>query len=694
MRLRSYIAGPIFLVLIILMMVLPMSPWLLDMLLAVNFAFAILVLLGTLLLKDSLEFSVFPSLLLVATLFRLALNVSSTRLILLDGFAGKVIDTFGGFVIGSSVIVGLVVFLILVVIQFVVITNGAGRVAEVAARFTLDAMPGKQMAIDADLSAGLIDERQARQERKRIGKEADFYGAMDGASKFVKGDAIASIIIVTINLIGGLAIGVGTRGLGVGEAADAYARLSVGDGLVSQIPALLISMATGLLVTRVGSDEDMGEELRLQVFGNKRALQLGGVIVAAMGLLPGLPPLPFMVLGGTLLLVSTRRPDSEAVAETTADGLPAHPLAIPPAEQAELTIDPNAPEALIAGMQVEPLELHLAYDILDLIDVGRGGDLLERIKSLRRQIANDLGFVMPAVRTRDDVSMPGWSYRLMMRGVEVGRGEAPPGHVLAIPLGPNDALAGLGRETVEPVFGLTAYWVSDENRAAAEAAGATVVDRPSAVITHLAEVVREHAASLLSRQDVQLLVEGLHEEQPLLANEIGTDALPIYTLQSVLRGLLEERVPIRDLETIVDAVVSVPSEIRTKAAMVNAARVALSSTIASRIAPEGMINALTLEPNLERVFHESLREAEGTVHLVLNPAQTETLKADLIEASRQAGSLEHPLALLCAQTLRQPLQRTLAMFGLEIPTLAYSELPKHVTIVPIGVIGHESAIAH
>ncbi|HDH03075.1 MAG TPA: flagellar type III secretion system protein FlhA, partial [Actinobacteria bacterium] len=597
MKRWSYIGGPLFLVLIVTMMVLPVSPLLLDLLLAANFAFAILVLLGTLLLKDSLEFSVFPSLLLVATLSRLALNVSSTRLILLDGYAGKVIETFGSFVIGSSVVVGLVVFLILVVIQFVVITNGAGRVAEVAARFTLDAMPGKQMAIDADLSAGLIDERQARELRKRISKEADFYGAMDGASKFVKGDAIAGIIITTINLLGGLAIGIGSRGLSLAEAGDTYSRLSVGDGLVGQIPALLISMATGLLVTRVGSDDDMGSEIGKQVFGNPRALRLAAVVISAMGLLPGLPIVPFFSLGIILAVIAANRSSQDDVEGQET---------ISPEEEAELTIDPNAPEALIAQMHVEPLELHLAYDILDLIDAGRGGDLLDRIKALRRQIASDLGMVMPPVRTRDDVSLPAWSYRIMLRGVEVGRGEAPPKHVMAIPTNPAESLSALGRETTEPVFGLTAYWIPVENRVAAEAAGATVVDRTSAVITHLAETVRSHAGSLLSRQDVQLLVEGLHEEQPLLANEVGGETLPTHILHSVLRGLLAERVPIRDLETIVESISSLPQDNRQPTAMINAARAALAPTIAARIAPMGILNAVTLEPNLERSFHELL----------------------------------------------------------------------------------------
>lgn len=684
MKRWSYIGGPLFLVMIVMMMVLPVSPLLLDLLLAANFAFAILVLLGTLLLKDSLEFSVFPSLLLVATLSRLALNVSSTRLILLDGYAGKVIETFGSFVIGSSVVVGLVVFLILVVIQFVVITNGAGRVAEVAARFTLDAMPGKQMAIDADLSAGLIDERQARELRKRISKEADFYGAMDGASKFVKGDAIAGIIITTINLLGGLAIGIGTRGLSLAEAGDTYSRLSVGDGLVGQIPALLISMATGLLVTRVGSDDDMGSEIGKQVFGNPRALRLAAVVISGMGLLPGLPVIPFFSLGIILVVIAASRSSQDDVEGQET---------ISPEEEEELTIDPNAPEALIAQMHVEPLELHLAYDILDLIDAGRGGDLLDRIKALRRQIASDLGMVMPPVRTRDDVSLPAWSYRIMLRGVEVGRGEAPPKHVMAIPTNPTESLSALGRETTEPVFGLTAYWIPVENRVAAEAAGATVVDRTSAVITHLAETVRSHAGSLLSRQDVQLLVEGLHEEQPLLANEVGGETLPTHILHSVLRGLLAERVPIRDLETIVESISSLPQDNRQPTAMINAARAALAPTIAARIAPMGILNAVTLEPNLERSFHELLREADGAVHLVLTPEGTKQLKLDVIEALRPAAALDTPVGLLCTQTLRQPLQRTIDMFGLELPVLAYTELPRHMTIVPIGVIGHEPAIS-
>ena len=436
--------GPLALVGVVMLMVVPMPAVLLDVLLAANIALAILALLGAMVVTDTMELSVFPSFLLVATLARLALNVSSTRLILTNGYAGKVIDTFGGFVIGGTVVVGLVVFLILVVIQFVVITNGAGRVAEVAARFTLDAMPGKQMAIDADLGAGLINEQEAKTMRQKIAKEADFYGAMDGASKFVKGDAIAGIIITTINLIGGLAIGLGSAGLTFDDAIDTYSRLSVGDGLVSQIPALLISIATGLLVTRVGSEGSMGNELGRQIFGNQLALRIGAGVIAALGLLPGLPKLPFFGIAGVLAIASTRIPLGDVEAEIEVD------------TAAEVRLSPDDPEALIEQMRVEPLELHLSHDILDLVDPDRGGDLLERVKSLRRQMADELGVVIPLLRARDDASLPPSTYRVVLRGTEVGRGIAPRDRLLALPLGDGAELEAMdGMSTTEPVFGLS-----------------------------------------------------------------------------------------------------------------------------------------------------------------------------------------------------------------------------------------------
>lgn len=677
MRIRSQIVAPVFLVGIVLMMVIPISPALMDTLLAINFTFAILILLGTLLLKDSLEFSVFPSLLLVATLARLALNVSSTRLILLDAYAGKVIDTFGGFVIGRSVVVGLVVFLILIIIQFVVITNGAGRVAEVAARFTLDAMPGKQMAIDADLGAGLIDERQARDLRKRIAKEADFYGAMDGASKFVKGDAIAGIIIVAINLIGGFAIGMGSMGLSFGDAVDTYSRLSVGDGLVSQIPALLISLATGLLITRVGSEDDMGSEITRQVFNNPVAMRIGAGVVLGLGLLPGLPKLPFFGLAAVLFLVGTRTPPTAAEEEFTDEETPT------------ITAHPDDPEALIMQMRVEPLELHLAYDMLDLIDPTKGGDLLDRVRALRRQMANELGIVMPYVRTRDDVGLPAGTYSVLLRGAEAGRGKAPLNRIMALPVGDGEDLRSLGgEETTEPVFGLTAFWLPAESRSAAIATGATVVDRSSAIVTHLAELVRRHASALLSRQDVQLLVEGLREDEPILANEVGTEILPLGKLHSLLRGLLDEQVSIRDLGRIIEAVTSRGNEPRTVGQMIDAARVALGAAIVSRIAPDGTLAVLTLDPALEGSLHESLRDIDGQIHLVPDPSQLSMLQTELEHALATITETSHPVALVCNQMLRRPLERTLASMGIEIRVIAYPELPSHTNLIPIGVIGH------
>jgi flagellar biosynthesis protein FlhA len=672
------ISVPVFVIAAVLLMVVPIPAPLLDVLLAMNITGAILILLGAVFLRDSLDFSVFPSLLLVATLVRLALNVTTTRLILLHGYAGKVIDTFGGFVVGGSVIVGLVVFLILIVIQFVVITNGAGRVAEVAARFTLDAMPGRQMAIDADLAAGLIDQEQAREARKRIAREADFYGAMDGASKFVKGDAIAGIVIVAINLLGGFAIGMGMHGLSLDEAIRTYSLLTVGDGLVAQIPALLISIATGLIVTRVNGEETLAQQLGVQLLREREAVRTAGFVALGMALLPGLPKIPFAALGGLLLLVSGRAGRSPAVAEE-----PAAPTVV---------VSPDDPEALLGEIRVDPLELRLSYDILDLIDAQGGGDLLSRVRALRRQIAVELGFVMPLVRTRDDVSLAEGSYRILLHGVEVGSGRAPKGYVLALPFEDGRELRALGgEETVEPVFGLPAFWIPEGAQREAATLGATVVDRASVIVTHLAEIARRHADDLLSRQDVQQLVEALRLEEPLLANEIGTDHLPLATLHAVLRGLLAEQVPIRDLARIVEAVSQRARETRSVEALVQAARVALGPAIVARIAPEGRLGVVTLDPVLEAQFHEALREVDGEVRLVLEPARAQRLVDEVRPILARPTS--EPIAIVASQALRRPLLRVLEAAGLDVPVLAYPELPARVELVTKGVIGHVQANA-
>jgi len=673
---RSSIVVPLTLIGVIMMMIIPITATVLDMMLAANITVAVLVLLGVILLSDSLDFSVFPSLLLVTTLTRLALNVSSTRLILLDGNAGKVIDTFGNFVIGSSVIVGLVVFLILIVIQFVVITNGATRVAEVAARFTLDAMPGKQMAIDADLGAGLIDEEEAKQRRKRIATEADFYGAMDGAAKFVKGDAIASIIIVVINLFGGFAVGMGSLGMSFSEAVATFSLLSVGDGLVSQIPALLISISTGLLVTRVGSEEDIGAEIGSQLLRNARALRIGAVAIGGLGLLPGLPKIPFLALAGVLLITSSRRAALDAM----------EPAVV--AETPEVKLDPDDPQALMGEMRVEPLELRLSYDILDLIDPSKKGDLLDRVKSLRRQIALELGVVMPFVRTRDDVSLPPASYSIVLRGTEVGRGTAPQDQILALPLGDGEELRALGgTETVEPVFGLKAFWVPDSARAAAAATGATAVDRSSVIVTHLAEVVRSNAASLLSRQDVQALVDGLRFDEPILANEVATETLPLGLMHSVLRKLLEDRVSIRDLGPIVEVVSNRARETKSTEQLAAAARVSVGRSIVAGISPDGRLAVMTLAPSLEAGMHEALREVDGQIFLVMDPSKLDVVRIDVDHLAGAAARAQKPCALVVGQALRAPITKSLRGMGLDVPVLAYPELPPDIELEPIGIIG-------
>lgn len=670
---------PAFVIAAVLMMVVPVPPTVLDVLLAVNIAAAVVILLGVVFLRDSLDFSAFPSLLLVATLVRLSLNVTTTRLILLHGYAGKVVQTFGGFVVGGSVVVGLVVFLILIVIQFVVITNGAGRVAEVAARFTLDAMPGRQMAIDADLAAGIIDQEQAKEARARIAREADFYGAMDGASKFVKGDAIAGIVIVAINLIGGFAIGMGMHGMTLQEAISTYSLLTVGDGLVSQIPALLISIATGLLVTRVGGEEDLAQQLGAQLLRRREAVRTAGFVVLAMAVLPGLPKLPFAGLGALLLLAAGRAEAPGARVEE-----PPAPTVAP---------SPDDPEALMSEIRVDPLELHLAYDALDLIDEANGGDLLKRVRALRRQIAAELGYVMPLVRTRDDVSLGESGYRILLHGVEVGSGRAPVGRALALPFdGAGQALRALGgEETVEPVFGLPAYWIPEAARAEATTMGATVVDRASVIVTHLAEVARRHAAELLSRQDVQGLVESLRYDEPLLANEVGTDHLPLSTLHAVLRGLLAEQVSIRDLARIVEVVSQRARETRSVEQLVAAARVALGPAIVARVAPEGVLGVVTLEAGLESALHEGLREVDGELHLVVDPALAERLRDEVREVLDRPQS--EPVAVVVGQALRRPMARLLAAAGLEVPVLAYPELPATLRLVSKGVIGHVQAPA-
>ncbi|MFI5493168.1 flagellar biosynthesis protein FlhA [Actinoplanes sp. NPDC051859] len=656
----SKFAVPIGVIGIIVMMVVPLPTFLLDLLIATNITGALLILLVAMFVQRPLDFSVFPALLLVMTLFRLALNISATRLVLRDGDAGKVIHAFGDFVVGGSLVIGLVIFLILIIVQMVVVTKGAERVAEVGARFTLDAMPGKQMAIDADLNAGLIDEAEAKVRRADVAAEADFYGAMDGGSKFVKGDAIAAIIITVINLVGGFAVGILQHGLSPADSMNQYSLLTVGDGLVSQIPALLLSVATGLITTRSATSGDMGSSVTAQLGQNKLALRIAGGAALGLCVIPGLPKVPFLIIGAVTLFIAQRikDPEPEAVGAGAA-GAPE--VERPP---------PDSPEQLLGEMRVDPLELALSPDLVDLVDTN-GGDLLDRVRALRRKMALELGVIMPPVRTRDDLDLPLSSYAIRISGVDAGSGQAPPGTVLAI----GDSLQALpGRAGIEPVFGLAGKWVPAELHYQAELSGATVVDRASVIITHLAEIVRQNASRLLGREDVRNLTEMVKRTHPVVVEELTPTLLSLGQIQRVLQGLLDEGVPIRDLVRIFESL-----SLRAKISvdhdgLVEAARAALGPAIAAQYAADGRLTVITLEPMLEQSLLESLRPSETGAFMAIDGMRAEAIVTEagrLVEAAEQSGITP---VLACSPQLRLPLMRLLRAGSRRVQVLSYSEI--------------------
>lgn len=654
-------------------MVIPMPTWLLDLLLTINIAASVLLLLAALNVSRVLDLAVFPSLLLVATLFRLGLNVSTTRLILSQADAGEVIAAFGNFVISGSLVVGLVVFLILVIIQFVVITNGATRVAEVGARFTLDAMPGKQMAIDADLNAGVIDDDEARRRRAEIGAEADFYGAMDGASKFVKGDAIAGIIITAVNIIGGLIIGVLQMGMPVGDAVQRYSLLTVGDGLVSQIPALLVSISAGLIVTRAAGESDLGSDVFRQFAAQHHALTTGGIALIVIGFVPGLPTFPFFIVGSILLVIG-RRLAAQAQAEAdTPERLPPPP-------------DPDDPAELARSMRVEPVSLELAVDLVDLVDPTAGGDLLERVRGLRRKLAMELGVIIPPVRTRDNLDLPLGTYVVRLHGVEVGQGSAPPGQVLVIA----DDLAALpGPETREAVFGLPAKWIPNGHRAHAEAVGGTVVDRASVITTHLAEICRRHAPDLLSRQDVKGLIDIVRRSDPAVVEDLTANQVTPGEIQLVLQGLLAEQVSIRDLVRILDAVGQRARQTRDTEMLIDAARAAVGPAISMSFATDNRLPVLTLDPMLERALISSVQPGDEGRFLAIEPEHAEALSRAVADRLMQAEQTGMSPVLVCAPLLRTPLRNFLSRVIPQLPVLSYDELAEHLTIETLGTVSLE-----
>ena len=664
-------------ILIVGMMIIPLPAALLDLLLTVNIAASVIILLVAVYTTEPLKFSVFPSLLLVTTLFRLALNVSTSRLILLNGDAGEVVASFGDFVVGGNLIVGLVVFLILVVIQFVVITNGAGRVAEVAARFTLDAMPGKQMAIDAHLGAGLIDETQARDRRKAISQEADFYGAMDGASKFVKGDAIAGIVIILVNIIGGLSIGVLQQGTGPGEALNVYATLTVGDGLVSQLPALLISTATGLVVTRAAGETNLGSQMFSQMTMQSRPLYVAGAMLAIFGMMPGLPKIPFFVVAGMTIgcgYLISRSQQHDAAAALAA-------VPVPVAEPEQM-----GPQQVIQMMNIDPLEVEVGYGLIPIVDEQAGGGLLRRITMIRRQLALDLGVVLPTVRVRDNLQHAPNAYIVKLRGVEIARGTLQPGQFLAMDPGTAEGDVP-GIDTHEPAFGLPAKWITPAYKERAELLGYTVVDAESVLATHLTELVKRFAPDLLSRQDTQNLLENLRQEYPALVEDLVPSTLTVGEVQEVLQNLLSERVSIRDLVSICETLATQGRVTRDIDLLTEYARAALARQISRQYADDGgTLHVITVGSRTEDEIAQSIQQTDHGNQIAMAPWQSQRLIGVVAtEIERIAASGRDPI-ILCSSRIRLALRRLLERRLPNVVILSFAEVTPQTAVEAVGNI--------
>ncbi len=669
---------PAMVIAIVVMLIVPMPTFLLDILITLNMAGALVVMLTTMHVRRAKDFSVFPSLLLVATMFRLALNVSVTRLVLLHGYAGSVVQAFGSFVVGGQIVVGIVIFLILIVIQFVVVTSGAGRVSEVAARFSLDAMAPKLVAIDGELNTGLIDEVEARRRRKEIDETSEFYGNMDGASKFVRGDAIAALVITFINLIGGFAIGVIQNHDSVTTAIHTYSIMSIGDGLVSQIPALLLSISAGLIVTRSATEEaDFGSDITAQ-FGNQpRALQVAGAAMVILALVPGLPHIPFFIVGGLLLLLSSRiRKSAAAGREEDSEPTEQQPAA-------------DSPHALAAEIRVEPLQLEIAPNLAPLADSGQGGDLLDRIRGLRRKLAYDKGILIPKVHTRDNIELPPSTYAIRVHGVEVARGQAPPGRMLAI--GPGlDALPG--EATIEPVFGLPAKWIPGEARhEALAAAGITAIDRSSAIITHLGEIASAHAGALLSMQQVRTLVDVCKGTDPVAVEEMTAAQVGLADLHRVLVGLLEEGVPILDLVRIIEAVTERGRVSKDTEGMIEAARRALGPAITAQYTRDRTLSVITLDAAVEQQLIAGLRHVDGVSLLTAEPALLEHLAAETRNLFEHAGRSGQEPVLAVAAALRPALHRLYAAAIPRLAVMSVNEISSHVQLERSGVVSGANA---
>ena len=674
MKIKDY-AVLVSVIMIVIMMVIPFPPLLLDFLIMMNISLALTIILVAMNTREALQFSIFPSLLLLTTLFRLGLNVSTTRSILTNKTGGQVIETFGSFVVGGSVVIGLLVFLILVIIQFIVITKGSERVAEVAARFTLDAMPGKQMSIDADLNAGMISDRDAKDRRQKIEREADFYGAMDGASKFVKGDAIAGIVITLINIIGGLIIGMVVHGMPVGDAATTFTLLSIGDGLVSQIPALLISTATGIVVTRAASDGNLGSDITAQIFAYPKLLYVVGAVITLLGIATPINPLLTFPIAGLLVYggwMMQKNLDLTKEVELAAGD-----------EEVE---EMKKPESVTSLLQVDPIEFEFGYGLIPLADQKQGGDLLDRVIMIRRQIALEFGIVVPVIRIRDNIQLEPNEYVIKIKGNRVAGGEVLLDQYLAMSSGLEDETV-TGIETVEPAFGLPALWVTEEMKDRAELSGYTIVDPPSVVSTHLTEVIKRHAHELLSRQEVKHLLDNVRETSPAVLEELIPNILTIGDVQKVLMRLLKEKVSIRSLDMILESLAD--NGVRTKDTDILAeyVRQSLSRQITSQVAVPGEpVKVLTAGARLEKRFAESVQQSDQGSYLALDPETSQSIYQEVLQqVSRLQQSGIQPI-LLTSPAIRMYLRQFLERYMPELMILSYSELEPDVEVQSVGVI--------
>lgn len=680
-------AVAVIVVMIVLLLIIPLNPFILDVMIILNISISLIILLISMNIKEPLEFSIFPSMLLITTLFRIGINISSTRNILGNqGTAGAVIQAMGDFVLQGNVVVGCIIFMIIVLVQFIVITKGAERVAEVAARFTLDAMPGKQMAIDADLSTGLIDEQQARERRYKIQKEADFYGAMDGATKIVKGDAIMSLIITAVNFLGGMIIGMVQSGMGFSEVLSVYSIATVGDGLVSQIPALLISTATGMVVTRSVSDGSLNEDASKQFTAQPRALMITGATLAVMLVIPGMPKIQLGLVSLALILggyaITRKMEEVSAVSDKTAEMEEAMARQQEAVSEEEAFKDISNVYELI---NVEPIEMEFGYSLIPLVDEGSGGKMINRIVIFRRQYAQEMGLVIPSIRLRDSSSLNTNQYVIKIRGEEVAKGEILVDYYLALePPNPEKEIDGI--DTIEPAYGIPSKWITVDKKEMAEIYGYTVIDPLSVMLTHLSETIKQHAYELLNRQEVVKLVENMKKKSPELVEELIPTTISYGNFQKILTNLLKEGIPIKDMETIMETIIDASMTVKDIDSVTEHIRAALKRTITRRFCEGGSMKVITLDAELEKSIITSLTSGEQGMYLALSPEVMQTIITKLGEETKKFSSFSQPPVILTSQVVRMHLYHLIEQFYPNVYVLSFNEINNNIQIQAVGNI--------